>query len=127
MLNLVGEYTAGLFGHDRPVIRKAVFGKVVRVPGVVLGDQVREVVELHPFERGHDLLGFHFLDELVANFLGQFDEYLTLRVRIEHAPDDGAFGDWQGFEKPCDLGRVQAADQHSGRTQPPAAVVATGR
>ncbi len=80
-------------------------------------EQVGEIVEFHAVHRGDELLGFHFLDEPVADFVSEFNQDIAFIVRVDHLPENSASLQVDGFEQSRYFRRVQAVDHEASRPQ----------
>jgi hypothetical protein len=83
--------------------------------------KVSEIVELHAFCSGNEILGLHPFDQAITDFVSHFDENITLIVRADHFPEYGALAQRHRFEQAGDFGRVQAMN-HQARGPHAAAV-----
>ena len=79
-----------------------------------VGEQVGEVVELHAFGGGDELLGLHALDQPVAHFVDNFDEHVAFVLGVYHLPQQGPFPERHRFEQAGDFGGMQAVDHQPG-------------
>ena len=78
-----------------------------------VGDQVSEIVDLHAFDSGDELLRTHAFEQAITDFLGNLDKYITLEIVVDHLPKYRAILERQGFEQTCKLGWVQAVGHNA--------------
>ena len=130
------ERDIGTYGHDVDIHQAAsaifIIGKHLLQAFLVLfverpqnllshrfrqvDQQVGEVIDLHAFGGRNQLLDRHAFDQVVAYFLSNFDENVTLDLRVDDFPQHGAFFSRQGLEQAGEFSGVQAIDHDPCRT-----------
>jgi len=66
---------------------------------------------MQSFDNGHQLVGFHFLDEAGAHVVVDLDERLTLVFGVDEPPENFARAVRKGLKQVADFGSMQAGQQ----------------
>jgi hypothetical protein len=80
-------------------------------------DKIRQIVEFETFGGRDKLLGFHFVDEFLANILVELDEYIALELGVDHPPDELTLPWWNRLEQKRDFCGMQGRDHPLRGTQ----------